>query len=153
MEPPSSLSPGKTLWPTLAASPNSSLFLVSLQMNVITFHLSDFPFLKPDFQKGFTGRGTSSPQHWRLSMARRKPADSGYLPTWPDFSRWVDSSQKLTPTSVWILHQGVLLFVVLVCNKQVLGTLCRNRCRYRYTELLNNIRKIQKVIHLCQEIS
>jgi len=28
------------------------------------------------------------------------------------------------------LFSGVLLFVVLVCNKQVLGTLCRNRCSW-----------------------
>ena len=24
------------------------------------------------------------------------------------------------------------MFLVLVCNRQVLSTLCRNRCRYRY---------------------
>jgi len=32
------------------------------------------------------------------------------------------------------LFSGVLLFLVLVCNKQVLRTLCRNRCRWLNSE-------------------
>jgi len=30
------------------------------------------------------------------------------------------------------LFSGVLLFLVLVCNRQVLSALCRNRCRYSW---------------------
>jgi len=38
------------------------------------------------------------------------------------------------------LFSGVLLFLVLVCNKQVLRTLCRNRCRYSW---LNSERDLE----------
>ena len=53
------------------------------------------------------------------------------------------TSQKFTLISQRCI-QGVLLFLVLVCNKQVLRTLCRNRCRYRYTNLLNNGFKMKR---------
>ena len=48
-----------------------------------------------------------------------------------DWSLLSESDQKCRRNSIFCF-KGVLLFLVLVCNKQVLSTLCRNRCRYRY---------------------
>ena len=66
------------------------------------------------------------------------------------FSVTLRNFSKLTLAPLFL--QGVLLFLVLVCNRQVLSTLCRNRCRYRYISAVY-INSFVKCLRECLQIA